>query len=78
MNARHRHHREDPRSSTAVLQVRGLSFATEKAVVERALSGRPGVLLVEANPVGQTATVAFDPDVTSLAELEAALANAKK
>jgi P-type Cu2+ transporter len=69
MNARHMHRHDDPRSSTAVLQVRGLSFATEKAVVERALSRRPGVSLVEANPVAQTATVTFDPDVTSLAEL---------
>lgn len=42
---------------------------SEKAVVERALSRRPGVLEVEANPVAQTANVTYDPGVTSVAEL---------
>ena len=56
-------------SSSAVLHVGGLHYATEKAVVERVLANRPGVLSVEANPVSQTATVTFDPNVTSIAEL---------
>ncbi|HSJ45390.1 MAG TPA: heavy metal translocating P-type ATPase [Euzebyales bacterium] len=43
--------------------------ASEKAVVEAALSRRPGVLEVEANPVAQTANVTFDPDHASVAEL---------
>jgi Cu2+-exporting ATPase len=55
--------------ATAVLHVGGLHYASEKAVVERVLGNRPGVLSVEANPVAQTATVDFDPDRTSLAEL---------
>jgi P-type Cu2+ transporter len=55
--------------STAVLDVRGLNWASEKAVVEAVLGRRPGVLGVEANPVSQTATVTYDPRVTSLVEL---------
>jgi P-type Cu2+ transporter len=55
--------------TTAVLHVGGLHYASEKAVVEGVLARRPGVIAVEANPVAQTATVAFDPDQTSLAEL---------
>jgi Cu2+-exporting ATPase len=54
---------------SVVLHVGGLHYATEKSVVERVLGRRPGVLAVEANPVAQTATVSFDPDVTSVAEL---------
>jgi P-type Cu2+ transporter len=54
---------------TAVLHVGGLQYATEKAVVERVLEGRPGVLSVEANPVAQTATVVYDPATTSIDEL---------
>jgi P-type Cu2+ transporter len=56
-------------SATVVLHVGGLRFATEKAIVERVLGGRPGVISVSANALGQTATVAFDPSRTSVAEL---------
>jgi Cu2+-exporting ATPase len=55
--------------STAILDVRGLNWASEKAVVEAVLGRRPGVLGVDANPVAQTATVTYDPRVTSLVEL---------
>ncbi len=55
--------------STAVLDVRGLNWASEKAVVEAVLGRRPGVLCVDANPVSQTATVTYDPRLTSLVEL---------
>ncbi|MGN6177087.1 MAG: heavy metal translocating P-type ATPase, partial [Streptosporangiaceae bacterium] len=55
--------------STAVLDVRGLYWASEQNVVAAVLGRRPGVLEVEANPVAQTATVVFDPGRTSLAEL---------
>src|SRR5260370_27565354 len=57
------------RSTTVVLDVSGLQYATEKAVVETVLSRLPGVQLVEANPVSQTATVTFDPGVNSVHEL---------
>jgi len=57
------------RSTTVVLDVSGLHYATEKAVVETVLSRRPGVRRVEANPVSQTATVTFDPGVISVREL---------
>jgi Cu2+-exporting ATPase len=55
--------------ATVVLETAGLSFASEKAVVERALSSRPGVLAVEANPVAQTANVTYDASRTSVADL---------
>ncbi|MBA3690072.1 MAG: copper-translocating P-type ATPase [Actinobacteria bacterium] len=54
---------------TATLHVGGLNFASEKGVVERMLGRRPGVVRVEANPVAQTATVAFDATVTSISDL---------
>jgi P-type Cu2+ transporter len=55
--------------ATTVLHVGGLGWASEKAVVERILGRRPGVRLVEANPVAQTATVTFDTGHTSVADL---------
>ena len=57
------------RPASAVLHVGGLHYASEKAVVEGVLGRRPGVLEVDANPVAQTATVTFDPQVTSVDEL---------
>jgi len=58
-----------PDIATAVLHTGGLQFATEKAVLEKALEARLGVLSVEANPVAQTATVRYDPRQTNVAEL---------
>ncbi|MEU6719558.1 heavy metal translocating P-type ATPase [Nonomuraea sp. NPDC046802] len=55
--------------STAILDVSGLQWATEQNVVRAVLGRRPGVIEVEVNPVGQAATVLFDPRVTSVAEL---------
>lgn len=60
---------ETARSATAVMEVAGVQWASPKSVAEAVLSRRPGVLAVTANPVAQTATVTFDPDVTSVAEL---------
>lgn len=57
------------RLTTVVLDVSGLHYATEKAVVDTVLSRRPGVRRVVANPVSQTATVTFDPSVTSVRDL---------
>jgi Cu2+-exporting ATPase len=61
--------RSPGKTATTVLHVGGLGWASEKAVVERVLSRRPGVQMVEANPVAQTATVTFDTSQTSVAEL---------
>ena len=58
-----------PGTATAVIEVSGVQWASSKSVAEGVLSRRPGVLAVEANPVAQTATVRFDPDQTSVAEL---------
>ncbi|MET9881846.1 heavy metal translocating P-type ATPase [Streptomyces sp. NPDC006430] len=55
--------------STAVLDVRGMVYATQQNTVAAVLGRRPGVLDVEVNPVAQSATVVFDPRRTSLAEL---------
>src|SRR5215211_2396075 len=60
---------EARRQATTVLEVSGVQWATEKNVAEAVLSRRSGVLAVEANPVAQTATVTYDPDQTSVAEL---------
>jgi Cu2+-exporting ATPase len=57
-------------SATVVLHTGGLNWATEKNVVERVLSRRPGVLAVDANPVAQTATITIDPLTTSIADLQ--------
>ena len=56
-------------SATAVLDVSGVQWATEKAVVETVLRRQPGVQTVEANAVAQTATVTYEPEQTSVAEL---------
>jgi Cu2+-exporting ATPase len=56
-------------TQTTVIEVSGVQWASEKAVAEAVLSRRPGVLAVDANPVAQTATVSYDPDRTSVAEL---------
>ncbi|MDP9207622.1 MAG: heavy metal translocating P-type ATPase [Actinomycetota bacterium] len=58
-----------PKRATAVLDVHPMLRGSEKAVVEAVLGRRPGVELVEANPVSQTATVVYDPAQTSLADL---------
>ena len=52
-----------------VVEVRGLQWATSKAVVEHVLLQRPGVAAVDANAVAQTATVSFDPSVTSVEQI---------
>jgi Cu2+-exporting ATPase len=55
--------------ATAVIEVSGVQWASSKAVAEAVLSHCPGVFAVEVNPVAQTATVTFDPERTSVAEL---------
>jgi Cu2+-exporting ATPase len=54
---------------TVVLEVSGVHWASSKAVTEAVLSRRPGVRSVHANPVSQTATVTYDPDRTTVADL---------
>ncbi|WP_045879721.1 heavy metal translocating P-type ATPase [Pseudofrankia sp. DC12] len=58
-----------PPLATAVLEVSGMRWATEKARVEAVLGRRPGVVEVAANPVAQTAVVRYDPAQTSAAQL---------
>lgn len=56
-------------TESTVLDVHGLYWASSAAVVEATLRRRPGVTSVDANAVNQTATVGYDPTVTSVAEL---------
>lgn len=39
-------------------------------MAESFLGRRPGVIAVDANPVAQTATVEFDPTMTSVTDLQ--------
>jgi Cu2+-exporting ATPase len=70
-HALHDHHPHDAtvETSTTTLHVGGLHYASEKSVVERVLANRPGVIGVDANPVAQSATVEYDPTVTSVEDL---------
>ncbi|WP_314172140.1 heavy metal translocating P-type ATPase [Streptomyces winkii] len=52
-----------------VLDVRGMLRASQQSTVTTVLERRPGVLAVETNPVAQTATVDFDPQLTSVTDL---------
>ena len=54
---------------STVLEVGGLHWATSAALVESALMRRPGVTAVQANAVNQTATVTYDPAMTSVVQL---------
>ncbi|WP_172650866.1 heavy metal translocating P-type ATPase [Rhodococcus opacus] len=54
---------------TTVLEVGGVHWASSTATVEATLRRRPGVTSVEANAVNQTATVTYDPGLTSVVEL---------
>jgi Cu2+-exporting ATPase len=56
-------------NSTVVLHVGGLHWATSAASVEATLLRRPGVISVAANAANQTATVTYDPTMTSVAQL---------
>ncbi|HEX6712089.1 MAG TPA: heavy metal translocating P-type ATPase [Thermoleophilaceae bacterium] len=58
---------------TVVLHVGRQFRASEKGVVEAAVGRHPGVVSVEANPAAQTATVRYDPAVTSVHELRRAV-----
>jgi P-type Cu2+ transporter len=55
---------------TAVIELAGVQWSTQKHRVEATLGRRPGVLSVDANPVAQTASVQFDPSVASLTDLQ--------
>jgi len=56
---------------TAVLEVSGVHWASSGDLVERVLGRREGVTAVAANPLAQTATVTYDPALTSPADLAA-------
>ncbi|EAP98736.1 putative cation-transporting ATPase [Janibacter sp. HTCC2649] len=56
-------------SQRTVLQLGGLHWATSARAIESTLTRRHGVEAVEANAANQTATVTYDPGVTSVSEL---------
>ncbi|WP_454860729.1 heavy metal translocating P-type ATPase [Promicromonospora soli] len=55
--------------TTAILDLRGPHWASQQNVASSVLRRRPGVVEATVNPVAQTATVVFDPAVTSLRDL---------
>ncbi|HET7399401.1 MAG TPA: heavy metal translocating P-type ATPase [Intrasporangium sp.] len=57
------------KTQTTILQVGGLHWATSEPVVEKTLQHRPGVVAVRASAGSQTATVTYDPQLTSVAQL---------
>src|SRR4051812_44052857 len=61
---------------TVVLHVGEQYRGSEKLVVESTLRSRPGVIAVEANPAAQTATVIYDPRLTSVNDLRRVVAKA--
>ena len=54
---------------TATLHVEGLLRSSSESVVTGVLGRRPGVVSVDTNAVSQTATVRYDPSLTSVEEL---------
>ena len=54
---------------SVVLDMRELQWASQQNVATSVLLRRPGVVEVAVNPVAQTATVVFDPAVTSVAAM---------
>ncbi|WP_406689350.1 heavy metal translocating P-type ATPase [Saccharopolyspora sp. ID03-671] len=69
MTEAHAHSHNGKQSSTAVLDVRGLLWASEQNLVATRLGRQPGVRAVEVNPVAQAATVVFDPARTNVSDL---------
>ena len=63
------HEHQQTATATAVIEVGGLNWASEKSVVEAVLRRRPGVITVDVNPVAQTATVTYDPVRTSVIDM---------
>ena len=55
--------------ATVVLHVGGQYRGSEKLVVEKAMRSQAGVIGVDANPAAQTATVTYDPELTSVKQL---------
>ena len=56
-------------SQITVLHVGGLHWATSEPAIGSTLARRAGVEAVEANAANQSATVTYDPNVTTVAEL---------
>lgn len=55
----------------AVLEIGGVNWASSAPLAEKVLLARPGVVSASVNAVAQTATVTFDEDETSVADLAA-------
>lgn len=55
--------------NTVVVDVSGLYWAASRSVTEKVLSRRPGVISVKVNPATQSASISYDSNRTSLAEI---------
>ncbi len=69
----HTHHGTTTTLETTVLSVAGMQFASEQHKVEAHVGNLDGVVSVEMNPVSQSVTIKFDPNVASASDLEAAV-----
>ena len=56
-------------TATRTLDASGVQWASSKAVAEKILRQRPGVMDVSVNPVSQTASVTYDTAITDVGEL---------
>lgn len=56
-------------SQKTVLKLGGLHWATSARAIESTLMRRPGVEAVSANAANQTASVTYDPSLTSVAQM---------
>ncbi|MHB1128927.1 MAG: heavy metal translocating P-type ATPase, partial [Ilumatobacteraceae bacterium] len=65
----HDHDHHGSPIASALIEVGGLQWASEKNVVEKVLKSRPGVIGVDANPVAQNATITYNPAVTTIVDL---------
>ena len=70
----HEHHERDhtgdgPHLERVVLETAGLQWASQQAVLDCVLRRVDGVRSVDVNPVSQTATVAYDPSLTTISTL---------
>lgn len=61
---------------TSVFQVKGMDCAEEKALVEKALTGVPGLVRFEVNLMSQRLRITHDPKVLPLTRITAVLEHA--
>jgi Cu2+-exporting ATPase len=69
----HHDHDEPSMTTTVVLEMAGVQWASQTQAVQACLNRLPGVLTAEPNAAAQTVTVTFDPAVTESSALARAI-----